>query len=72
MVQLKTIKCHNCGKTLLEAAGEGKKICPKCKTLNHFVVTEFGIIYIDKELAPGEVIVKDSSGHVVTRFDMTT
>jgi phage FluMu protein Com len=41
---LEIIKCTTCGKTLCEAAGEVKKICPKCKNTTHVVVTSKGII----------------------------
>lgn len=41
---LQAIRCSNCSKILLEATGEVKKICPKCKTENHVVVTSKGII----------------------------
>lgn len=41
---METVKCLTCGKVLLEAYGEVRKICPKCKTENHVVVTSKGII----------------------------
>ena len=41
---MQEIRCQNCNKLLLEATGEVKKICPKCKTVNHVVVTSAGII----------------------------
>jgi phage FluMu protein Com len=41
---LQVIKCTNCGKVLLEASGEVKKICPKCKEINHVVTTSKGVI----------------------------
>ena len=68
---MRLIKCHNCGKTLLEAAGEGKKICPKCKTLNHYSVTGLGVFYFDQTVEPGDVIIKDDKGNIVTRFKIT-
>lgn len=45
---LQVIKCQNCGKTLLEANGEVKKICPKCKSVTHVVVTSKGVIDLSK------------------------
>jgi phage FluMu protein Com len=48
MNNLQKINCKNCGKLLLEAGGEVKKICPKCKTMNHFIVTSFGVIDADE------------------------
>jgi len=39
------IRCE-CGKLLLEANGEVKKICPKCKKEIHVVVTSKGIFNI--------------------------
>ena len=41
---MKEIRCTKCSKVLLEAYGEIKKICPKCKTIVHVVVTENRII----------------------------
>lgn len=41
---LQLIKCIACGKTLCEASGEIKKICPKCKNITHVVVTSMGIV----------------------------
>ena len=41
---MEVIKCQACGKTLCEANGEVKKICPKCKNVTHVVVTSKGII----------------------------
>ena len=43
-LDIQSVHCSNCGKLLLEAFGEVKKICPKCKTENHVVVTSKGII----------------------------
>jgi phage FluMu protein Com len=34
---------------LLEASGEVKKICPKCKTENHVVTTSQGIIQLNSK-----------------------
>lgn len=48
---LKIIKCQNCNKVLLEANGEVKKICPKCKTTNHVIVNDFGIYYVGVDLS---------------------
>lgn len=45
---MQVIKCTNCGKTLCEASGEVKKICPKCKGITHVVVTSKGIIDLNK------------------------
>ncbi len=44
---MQVIKCVHCGKTLCEAGGEVKKICPKCKGITHVVVTSKGIIDLD-------------------------
>lgn len=44
LMELRKIKCQNCGKVLCEANGEVKKICPKCKETTHLVVTSKGII----------------------------
>lgn len=41
---MQEIKCPYCGKVLLEANGEVKKHCPKCKEWVHVVVTSKGII----------------------------
>jgi phage FluMu protein Com len=41
---MRDIFCSNCNKKLLEATGEIKKICPKCKTITHVVVTSNGVI----------------------------
>lgn len=39
---MQEIRCHKCGKLLLEIEVEGKatvkKICPKCKTVNNYDV----------------------------------
>jgi phage FluMu protein Com len=43
------IRCKTCGKLLLEASGEVKKICPKCKTENHVVTTSQGIIQLNSK-----------------------
>jgi len=43
-MQLQEIRCKNCGKLLLESTGEVKKICPKCKSVTHVIVTSKGII----------------------------
>jgi len=52
MSELHIIKCQNCGKVLLEAEGEGKKICPKCKETTHYVATTKGVFYFkDGKLA---------------------
>lgn len=48
---LHIIKCVSCGKVLCEANGEVKKICPKCKTVNHVVVTSMGLYYIGMDLS---------------------
>ncbi len=53
MSELKTIKCQNCGKVLLEASGELKKICPKCKTMNHVIINDLGMFYVGIDLASG-------------------
>jgi phage FluMu protein Com len=49
---MQEIYCE-CGKLLLEASGEVKKICPKCRKVIHVVVTSKGIINLstpnDKE-----------------------
>lgn len=47
---LQTIKCTSCGKTLLEAAGEVKKKCPKCGQTTHVVVTSKGIINLGDKI----------------------
>jgi NADH pyrophosphatase NudC (nudix superfamily) len=47
---LQVIKCSNCGKVLLEANGEVRKICPKCKTVMHCMTTPFGIVVIDENM----------------------
>ena len=44
---MQLIKCTSCNKTLLEANGEVKKICPNCKNTTHVVVTSKGIINLD-------------------------
>ena len=44
---MQEIRCRTCGKLLLEASGEVKKICPKCKTVNHVVVTSQGVIQLN-------------------------
>lgn len=69
---MQPIKCHNCGKLLLEATGEGKKKCPKCHTMNHFIVTEslFGVIYIDASLADNEFLAKDPNTGQTTLYKM--
>lgn len=41
---MEVIKCIHCGKTLCEAGGEVRKICPKCKGVTHVAVTSKGII----------------------------
>ncbi len=41
---MQEVRCLQCNKLLLEANGEVKKICPKCKTEIHVVVTSTGII----------------------------
>lgn len=46
---MQIIKCLHCGKVLLEANGEVKKICPKCKETTHVVVTSKGIIDLSNE-----------------------
>ncbi len=37
---MEKIRCKQCGKILMEAEGQAtiKKICPKCKTRNEFVI----------------------------------
>lgn len=47
---LQTVKCTSCDKTLLEALGEVKKICPKCGKLTHVVVTSKGIIDLSDKI----------------------
>jgi len=49
---MQEIRCSNCGKLLLEATGEVKKICPKCRTVNHVVVTTKGIINLSASSKP--------------------
>jgi len=41
---MQEIRCLNCGKVLCEAAGEVRKICPRCKEVTHVVVTSTGVI----------------------------
>ena len=53
MSELKIIKCQNCGKVLCEANGEVKKVCPKCKTMNHVIINESGMFYVGVDLASG-------------------
>ena len=55
-MSLAIIKCQNCGKTLCEANGEVKKICPRCKEITHVVVTSKGIINLS---TPGKERVED-------------
>jgi len=43
-IEVMPVKCVKCGKLLLEALGEVKKICPKCGATTHVVVTSKGII----------------------------
>jgi len=47
---MQEIRCLTCGKLLLEASGEVKKICPKCKTVVHVVATTSGIINLDPKI----------------------
>jgi len=52
---LQVIKCTNpaCdGKILLEAQGEVKKKCPKCKEYTHVVTTSKGIIDLSASSKP--------------------
>jgi phage FluMu protein Com len=54
MSVLQIIKCKGCGKVLCEANGEVKKICPKCKIMNHVIVTSLGVyILTGVDLASG-------------------
>jgi phage FluMu protein Com len=55
-LSLAIIKCQTCGKTLCEAIGEVKKICPRCKEITHVVVTSKGIINLS---TPGKERVED-------------
>lgn len=57
---MQEIRCAKCGKLLLEAkSGEGKKVCPKCKTVNHYIVTSLGTFVFDEENMPkGEICFK--------------
>lgn len=48
-MELQKIRCTTCGKLLLEAMGEVKKICPKCGQCIHVVVTSVGIINLHKK-----------------------
>lgn len=54
---LQTIKCTSCGKVLLEATGEVRKICPKCKTMVHVVTTSIGIFGMSEveKLIPSQI-----------------
>jgi phage FluMu protein Com len=65
---MEIIKCKYCGKTLLEASGEGKKICKTCKKNNHFVATSIGVIYIDADNASNTFKIDSSK----TRKPITT
>jgi hypothetical protein len=47
MPELQKIRCQKCNKLLLEAIGEGKKICPKCGTENYYISGNFGVMYYD-------------------------
>jgi len=47
-MELQKIKCVSCGKTLCEAIGEVKKICPKCGATTHLVITSMGTIDLNK------------------------
>jgi phage FluMu protein Com len=38
------VRCPKCNKLLIEASGEVRKICPRCKTIIHIVTTSKGII----------------------------
>jgi phage FluMu protein Com len=49
LIELQKVKCVSCGKLLLEAIGEVKKICPKCKAVTHVVVTSKGIINLSQK-----------------------
>lgn len=51
-MELQKIKCSNplCGKVLLEASGEVKKICPKCGKVTHVVVTSERIIDLSTKI----------------------
>lgn len=61
---MQPIKCQNCDKMLLEIEyGEGTKICPKCKTLNRFIVTTwFNMVFTD-DLDQWEM--KDNDGNIL-------
>lgn len=49
---MQDIRCQNCNKMLLEAEGEGKKKCPRCKEMTHYVATTEGVFYFkDGKLA---------------------
>ena len=48
MADLQVIKCKNCDKVLCEVNGEVKKICPKCKTVNHVITTSLGTYYVSE------------------------
>lgn len=43
-MELQTIRCTSCGKKLLEAIGEVRKICPKCGFVVHVIITSKGVI----------------------------
>jgi phage FluMu protein Com len=47
--RLSKIFCPECGKLLLEATGEGEKICPKCKKKTHYITTSYGTYEIEVE-----------------------
>lgn len=51
---MEVIKCIHCGKTLCEAGGEVRKICPKCKGVTHVVVTSKGIYNVGIDLGTGK------------------
>ena len=52
---MQEIRCPYCGKVLLEANGEVKKRCPKCKEWVHVVVTSKGIISLAEKIEDTEI-----------------
>jgi phage FluMu protein Com len=55
MPELSKIYCI-CGKLLLEANGEGKKICPKCGEEITFKTKPFGTIISTPKAPPDELV----------------
>lgn len=51
MSELQIVTCKSCGKVLCEANGEVKKICPKCKTMNHVITNNSGVFHIGIDLS---------------------